>query len=221
MLAALYMLTRKLWASIGLHAAWNFTQGGIYGVRVSGFYVGGLLRPAGGTALTADGRELARLRAPELARVVGSVFQQPEHQFLTGRVRDELALGQARPERIRADLDRRVADLLDRLRLTRLAEANPYTLSGGEKRRLSVATALVGRPDAVVLDEPTFGQDLRTWEELVDLLAGLRDEGVALLAATHDPAFAAALADRTLRMSAGPVGGTLTGPVQTDVEARR
>jgi energy-coupling factor transporter ATP-binding protein EcfA2 len=163
----------------------------------------GLLRPTRGSVRSPRAGELGSLRARRLASLVGSVFQQPEHQFLTGRVRDELALGPAPPGRSRTDLDRRVGELLDRLRLTRLADANPYTLSGGEKRRLSVATALVGRPDAVVLDEPTFGQDLRTWEELVDLLAGLRDEGVALLAATHDPPFAAALADRTLRMVDG------------------
>ncbi|HEX6444810.1 MAG TPA: ABC transporter ATP-binding protein, partial [Streptosporangiales bacterium] len=173
----------------------------------------GLLRPARGSVRSPRAGELASLRARRLASLVGSVFQQPEHQFLTGRVRDELALGPARPDRTGAGLDRRVDELLDRLRLTRLADANPYTLSGGEKRRLSVATALVGRPDAVVLDEPTFGQDLRTWQELVDLLAGLRDDGVALLAATHDPAFAAALADRMLRMSDGRLQGDQLGMI--------
>ena len=91
-------------------------------------------------------------------------------------------------------------DLLTRLRLDRLAEANPYTLSGGEQRRLSVATALATAPRVLVLDEPTFGQDRRTWTELVDLLAKLRDDGAGVVAATHDEDFVDALADRTVRL---------------------
>lgn len=169
--------------------------------------LGGLLPPARGSARATgtDGREteLHRLRARALARVVGSVFQQPEHQFLTGRVRDELALGPSRTGVRAAEIDARVGDLLDRLRLAALADANPYTLSGGEKRRLSVATALAARPAALVLDEPTFGQDLRTWRELVDLLDEIRTAGVGVLAVTHDAPFAAALADRTLVMDRG------------------
>ena len=80
----------------------------------------------------------------------------------------------------------RVDELLERLRLAPLARANPYTLSGGEKRRLTVAAALATAPRVLVLDEPTFGQDARTWAELVALLARLRDEGSAIVAITHD-----------------------------------
>jgi energy-coupling factor transport system ATP-binding protein len=89
---------------------------------------------------------------------------------------------------------------MERLRLTPLAEANPFTLSGGEKRRLSVATALVREPAVLVLDEPTFGQDRRTAVELLDLLSRQRDEGTAICFVTHDLPFANALADRRLAM---------------------
>jgi energy-coupling factor transport system ATP-binding protein len=89
------------------------------------------------------------------------------------------------------------------LRLTRLAGANPFTLSGGEARRLSVATALAAGPSVLLLDEPTFGQDRRTWIELVDLLATLRDQdGAAIVAVTHDPEFVATLADGTTMLGA-------------------
>ena len=91
--------------------------------------------------------------------------------------------------------------MLERLRLDSLADANPFTLSGGEKRRLSVATALVTRPRMLVLDEPTFGQDARTWRELVDFLAELLEQGSAIVAVTHDLDLVAALADDELRMS--------------------
>jgi energy-coupling factor transporter ATP-binding protein EcfA2 len=200
--------------------------------------LGGLLRPTAGAvratrALTggAGGRvaELAPHRWPAamLAAAVGSVFQNPEHQFVTGRVRDELALG---PRRVAAyrrtrrgrrsglpavhDIDGRVDELLHRLRLDGLADANPYTLSGGEQRRLSVATALATAPRLLVLDEPTFGQDLRTWRETVALLAELVDEGRAVLTVTHDTDLVTALADRTVTLHAGHLTPT-TAPVTT------
>ena len=91
------------------------------------------------------------------------MFQNPEQQFLTGRLRDELALGPLRSGE-HAAAARATADaLLERLGLTAFADANPYTLSGGQQRRLSVATALATSPRVLVLDEPTFGQDAATW----------------------------------------------------------
>ena len=160
--------------------------------------LGGLLAPTAGRVRGfGDDKPPHRWRAATLTGRIGSVFQNPEHQFVTSRVADELAVGPRRLGRSADEIGRIVDDLLDRLRLTRLAEANPYTLSGGEARRLSVATALATAPRVLVLDEPTFGQDRRTWIELVALLAGLRDEGHAVLAVTHDDAFTQAVADRT------------------------
>jgi energy-coupling factor transport system ATP-binding protein len=148
-----------------------------------------------------------RWPADDLVRRIGTVFQQPEHQFLTGRVRDELALGPLRAGAGDAAAHRLADELLDRLGLAALAEANPFTLSGGQQRRLSVATALATRPAVVVLDEPTFGQDRDTWAELVALLAEQQDEGRALVLVTHDAAVVGALADDVLelRVSGEPV----------------
>ena len=100
----------------------------------------------------------------------------------------------------------RVDALLERLRLDRLAGANPYTLSGGEARRLSVATALATAPRLLICDEPTFGQDRRTWQELVDLFADLRDDGHGIVTVTHDPEFVAALTARPIVL--GTAAGT-------------
>ncbi|GAA1794119.1 ATP-binding cassette domain-containing protein [Planosporangium flavigriseum] len=164
--------------------------------------LGGLLRPsAGRVTVHADPAVPPhRWRAATLAKRIGSVFQNPEHQFVTNRVRDELALG---PRRVGRDPAPVVDELLSRLRLDRLAAANPYTLSGGEQRRLSVATALACAPDLLILDEPTFGQDLRTWRELVDLLADLRDSGCGVVTVTHDADLVEALGDRQVVLSRG------------------
>ncbi|MFI7552878.1 ABC transporter ATP-binding protein [Micromonospora sediminimaris] len=175
--------------------------------------LGGLLRP--GTGRLTASPELAgtdshtaphRWRAPVLTRRIGSVFQNPEHQFVTGTVFDELALGPRRTGASESAVHDRVTELLSRLRLDRLAAANPYTLSGGEARRLSVATALATAPRLLICDEPTFGQDRRTWRELVDLLADLRDAGHGLVTVTHDADFVAALADRTLALAPPDTG---------------
>lgn len=169
--------------------------------------LGGLLHPTSGSVRAGEalaaGRgheEIWRWPARDLVGRIGSVFQDPEHQFLSGRVRAELTLGPLRAGVPAPEADRRADELLQRLHLAHLERANPFTLSGGEKRRLSVATALATAPSVLVLDEPTFGQDRRTTIELLELLAALRDAGRAICFASHDRDFSAALADRTVRL---------------------
>ena len=158
--------------------------------------------PALTAGLRRPDRPPHRWRAAELATRVGTVFQQPEHQFLTGRVRDELSLGPLRSGAGAAQARATAEQLLDRLGLAPLAEANPFTLSGGQQRRLSVATALATAPRVLVLDEPTFGQDRETWAELVQLLAEQQDGDRALCLVTHDAAVVGALADDVLDLGA-------------------
>jgi energy-coupling factor transport system ATP-binding protein len=132
---------------------------------------------------------------------IGTVFQNPEHQFLSATVRGELAIGPRALGLGEAEITERVDRLLGRLRLDALGGANPFTLSGGEKRRLSVATVLASAPRVLVLDEPTFGQDSRTWQELVALLAELLEAGSSVVAVTHDADFVSALADVEVRLA--------------------
>jgi energy-coupling factor transporter ATP-binding protein EcfA2 len=135
-------------------------------------------------------------KAEQLIARIGTVFQEPEHQFVTGRVLDELQFG---PKHL-GHGEERVDELLERLRLTDLVDANPYTLSGGEKRRLSVATVLAAHPQVLVLDEPTFGQDANTWAELASFLSELLDAGTAVVSVTHDEEFTHVLGGNELRL---------------------
>jgi energy-coupling factor transporter ATP-binding protein EcfA2 len=171
----------------------------------------GLLPPRRGSVLAGEslyaghGHEpIAAWPASVLAARIGTVFQDPEHQFLASTVRDELLLGPRRIGLDEAAAERRAGELLERLGLEHLAAANPFTLSGGEKRRLSVASALATAPALLVLDEPTFGQDRRTWSELLELLTALRDGGRGVCFVTHDRRFARALADRVLTLERSP-----------------
>lgn len=168
----------------------------------------GLLPPVGGVVRAEDvlargrGPDPLRWRSRDLLTRIGTVFQEPEHQFLKPTVREELAVGPRALKLPERDIAARTEELLDRLRLSALAGANPFTLSGGEKRRLSVATVLATRPRVLVLDEPTFGQDGRTWTELVELLDSLLAQGHAVVAVTHDQPFVDALADTVLELPA-------------------
>jgi energy-coupling factor transporter ATP-binding protein EcfA2 len=177
------------------------------GKTTLGLTLAGLLAPVSGRVV-ADGLRAGlavadpiRWKSRDLVSRIGSVFQDPEHQFITGSVRDELIVGLRATGVDGQDAARRIEEPVERLRLGHLLDANPFTLSGGEKRRLSVATALVTRPPLLVLDEPTFGQDSRTWRELVALLAELLDEGTAIVAVSHDAAFVSAIANETFVMS--------------------
>lgn len=165
----------------------------------------GLVKPTAGTARGRDepDRALHRRRASSLVRLVGTVFQNPEHQFLTSTVRAELEVAPRRLGRSGPAMTARVDTLLERLRLTDLAHANPFTLSGGQQRRLSVATALSAAAPVLILDEPTFGQDAVTWTELVGLLVELRDEGTAMLVVSHDADFVDIVADDVRIMAGG------------------
>jgi energy-coupling factor transport system ATP-binding protein len=168
--------------------------------------VAGLLEPAGGRLRATEalrdglGDQPAAWRSRQLLTRIGMVFQEPEHQLLTSRVRDELAVGPRALGLDESAVTARIDLLLERLRLTRLAAVNPFTLSGGEKRRLTVAAALATRPRVLVLDEPTYGQDARTWRELADLIDEVRDAGTAVVFVTHDPELVDALADDRLHL---------------------
>jgi energy-coupling factor transport system ATP-binding protein len=168
--------------------------------------LGGLLPAADGRITAADalasgaGGDPYRWRGNELISRIGTVFQEPEHQFVTGSVRDELLFG---PHLLGHGEDK-VDELLERLRLAHLAEANPFTLSGGEKRRLSVATVLAASPSVLILDEPTFGQDANTWAELASLLSELLDAGTAVISVTHDEHFTKVLGGGRLVLGAEP-----------------
>jgi energy-coupling factor transport system ATP-binding protein len=169
--------------------------------------LGGLYPPRAGRVLagdelggTAHSSEPITWRSRELLTRIGSVFQAPEHQFVAGTVRAELAVGPAALKLTLDEQNARVEKLLDRLHLRELEHAHPFTLSGGQQRRLSVGTVLATLPPVLILDEPTFGQDATTWAEMVALFTELRAEGHAVVIVTHDDKLVHAVADRVIHL---------------------
>ena len=169
----------------------------------------GLLRPLAGSVRAAPRLRPARRRKPapadpqawtsrELLTRIGTVFQQPERQFVESSVRDELAVGLRALHWRPPQITRRTDELLATLHLTHLAGVNPFTLSGGEQRRLSVGTVLATSPEVIFLDEPTFGQDRNTWLDLVGLVGQILAEGRTIVSVTHDPNYLTVLGEHRI-----------------------
>lgn len=181
----------------------------------------GLLPPLEGTVEveTSDGTrgDPHEWSSKQLLGRMSMVFQEPEYQFLAATVAEELAIGPRAAGMSEEEIAPLVDEHLEALGLTKLARANPMTLSGGEKRRLSVATALISAPELLILDEPTFGQDRGTWLGLVRLLRAALERGVTLVSITHDPAFVAAMGQRVVDL--GQVGTRGATPADPTDEA--
>lgn len=170
----------------------------------------GLLEPVAGSVVAsealaegADGTSPYAWKSTDLASRISYVFQNPEHQFATGSVLDEVMLAPLRCGVNDTEARERAEALLKRFRLEQYAQANPYTLSGGEKRRLTVAAALAAAPRVLLLDEPTFGQDRLTWTNIAELIASLRADGVSVIVVTHDRDLVTALGAREVVLSQG------------------
>ena len=145
----------------------------------------GILIPPHGKAYMRDW-DLSEIIYQELARRVGFVFQNPEHQMVTDKVADELAYSLKRLQLDEDEINRRVQEVAQLFRLEDVLKKNPYMLSGGEKRRLGVATMLIVGQEILILDEPTYGQDSQTAAHLMDLLQAQHAEGRTIIMVTHD-----------------------------------
>ena len=162
--------------------------------------VDGEVNASGELAAGTHGVHPGDWKSTELASRISYVFQNPEHQFATGSVLDEVMLGPLRVGVEESQARERARTLLRRFDLLRYENANPYTLSGGEKRRLTVAAALASAPRVLILDEPTFGQDRCTWMQMVQLIHGLRSDGVSIIVVTHDRELVTALGARVIEL---------------------
>ncbi|WP_341946500.1 ATP-binding cassette domain-containing protein [Microbacterium sp. LWH11-1.2] len=171
--------------------------------------------------VSVDGMDPGSASPRDLASRIGFVFQNPEHQFIAHTVFDELAHGLTlrhaqgpRDQRISdAEITTRVEEMLARFGLEHKAGVHPFLLSGGEKRRLSVGTALITRPRVLALDEPTFGQDRARASELLALLQSLRAEGTTIVIVTHDLQLVAEHTTHTVVLKDGRVHAA--GPTST------
>ncbi len=164
-------------------------------------HLNGLLKPKRGT-VEVLGRNTLRTPVAALARHVGFAWQNPNDQLFQATVRDEVLTG---PRALRA-YDPGWCNLLqERFELGPLLERSPFLLSEGQKKRVSFAAALSSRPEVVVLDEPTAGQDESFRRELGRFISELLGEGKTVLLVTHDLEFAAEHAGRWIALAGGRI----------------
>ena len=164
----------------------------------------GLLHPREGLVTTV-GRETTGLGPEDLADVAGYLFQQPEAQLIERTVRSEIAFGPTclgwNPERIAQS----VASVMNELDLSAEVETHPYDLPLARRRIVALGSTLVSGPKLLLLDEPTAALDRNSRELVVQVLRRRLDQGVAVLAVTHDPGFAIECLDRSLVLGAGVI----------------
>lgn len=182
----------------------------------------GLLQPTRGK-VTANGRNLAdKGAAAEARRDVGVVFQYPERQLFAATVFDDVAFGPRNLGLAPDDVDVRVREALDQvhLDLDALAQRNPFTLSGGQQRRVAFAGVLAMRPSTLIFDEPVAGLDPRARRSFLDLVAELHHQGNLTVAiVSHNMDDLAWLCDRVLVLNNGQMHALGT-PAQVFADER-
>jgi len=139
--------------------------------------------------------------AKEYHRRVGFVFQNSEAQLFTTSVWDEIAFGPLQMGLKHDEVKERISDVMEMFAISHLAEKSPYRLSGGEKKKVALASVLVLNPEVLILDEPTNGLDPKTQRWLTELLLELNHQGRTIVVATHNLDLAHAIADRALVLS--------------------
>jgi cobalt/nickel transport system ATP-binding protein len=163
------------------------------------FPTSGAIR-AFGAPLTEDALEDAAFRRDFRSRV-GFVFQEADVQLFCSDASDELAFGPLQLGLPRDEVERRVHEAAQQLRIEPLLDRPPYTLSGGEKKRVAIASVLTMQPHVLLLDEPTNALDPRSQVWLLDVLDDWQREGRTVVMATHDLTAAAESADRIVVLS--------------------
>lgn len=192
--------------SLAIHSGDRIAVIGNNGAGKSTFFLccNGVLKPQSGK-LYLHGEEIPS-KQKELNRMrqhVGIVFQDPNQQLIGATVEEEISFGPMNLRLGRDEVARRVDETIEMMELEALRERPPHYLSGGEKKRLTIADVLAMRPELILLDEPTAFLDIKNSDMLEDILHDLYSQGKTLMIATHDLDFAYRWATRVLIFSAG------------------
>ncbi len=170
----------------------------------------GLLKPSVGT-VCADGIETTKTSVAKLARNVGFVFQNPDHQLFSETVEDEIAFALKNFGFEPKVIEDRVTWALNLLSLTPYRKTSPFLLSGGERKRVALASVLAWDPKTLILDEPTIGQDHKQKEILRQFILQMQTQGKTVVIVTHDVEFVAESNPRVVLMKEGKIVADGTG----------
>lgn len=164
----------------------------------------GLLKPTRGRVVV-KGLDTRRQQVSSLARFVGYVFQNPDHQIFANSVREEIAFGPRNIGMDRTTIEKNVEEAIEILDLSAVTDIHPFRLSRGQRQRLAIAGVLAMRPEVFILDEPTGGQDREQVLRLRRVLQQLNEAGHTIILITHDMELLAESTRRAIAMSKGRV----------------
>ena len=164
----------------------------------------GLLKPASGT-VRVDGVETTKTSVATLARNVGFVFQNPDHQLFSETVEEEIGFALKNFGFDKETIESRITWALNLLSLTQYRKTSPFLLSGGERKRVALASVLAWDPQTLILDEPTIGQDHDQKEKLRQFIMQMQTQKKTVVIVTHDVEFVAECNPRVLLMREGKI----------------
>ena len=164
----------------------------------------GLLKPSEGI-VRVDDVETTKTSVATLARNAGFVFQNPDHQLFSETVEEEIAFALKNFGFEAEVIEQRISWALNLLSLTQYRKTSPFLLSGGERKRVALASVLAWNPNMLILDEPTIGQDYQQKEKLRQFIVQMQTQGKTVVIVTHDVEFVAESNPRVVLMKEGTV----------------
>ncbi len=179
----------------------------------------GLLKPSKGK-VHIDDVETTKSSIASLSRKVGFVFQNPDHQLFSETVEEEIAFALKNFGFAQEAIQKQIDWALNLLSLTQYRKTSPFMLSGGERKRVALASVLAWDPQILILDEPTIGQDHQQKETLHQFIVQLQAQGKTVVIVTHDVEFVAECNPRVVLMKEGKIVADGEGKeILTNVEA--
>jgi cobalt/nickel transport system ATP-binding protein len=168
--------------------------------------IAGLLSPKKGE-ITVFGEKTTSKDFQKFRSRIGIVFQDPDDQLFTQSVIEDIEYGPKNLKLPEEDIKQRSAHVLEKMGIRHLKDRPPHRLSFGEKKKVSLATALVLKPELLILDEPTANLDLVSRRGLIETLNELNRAGTTVIVSTHDVEALPELADRIIVISHGLLHG--------------
>ena len=171
----------------------------------------GLIRPTKGSVFV-EGENIALKTIAMISKKVGIVFQNPMHQLFSNTIEDEIKFSLKNLNLDKAEIQFKINQILNEFDLEKFRKRSPLTLSGGESKKLAIASILCRDPDIIVFDEPTLGQDAKEIKFFLELVRKELEQGKTIIMVTHNIEFTVEYVPRTILMEAGRI--IADGPTQ-------
>lgn len=167
-------------------------------------HLNGLLKPTQGNVYI-YGENTKNVSVAKLSRKVGIVFQNPDHQLFAETVEEEVSFALKNFNYPKHTISLRVEKVLKMLDLWEYRKSSPFSLSGGERKRVAIASILSYDPSIIVMDEPTVGQDYAQKQKLSEIIKLLQTQGKTIIVVTHDVEFVCENFPKTIILSHGSI----------------